>query len=173
MVSRVHLKAAHGRGVEKMSTTTAALAARYRDLDALYAAIREDSLPEDTDWCTLPVYCRPELAPADTFHVWSYSSARQICDADGRDIALRPDLRITVRGHGIADGWTARTDDGDVILTAPDGTESIYAYDAEPLRIRSVQYTYRESALSQLDGKLATAILAHEADGKPNGPGVA
>lgn len=156
-----------------MSTTTAALAARYRDLDALYAAVREDSLPSDTDWCALPLYCRPELAPADTFHVWSYSSARQICGADGREIALRPDLRITVRGHGIADGWTARTEDGAVILAAPDGTESTYTYDAERLWTRGVRYAYRESALSQLDGKLATAILAHEADGKPNGPGVA
>lgn len=156
-----------------MSTTTAALAARYRDLDALYAAIREDSLPEDTDWCALPVYCRPELAPTDTFHVWSYSSARQICGADGRDIELRPDLRITVRGHGIADGWTARTEDGAVILTAPDGTESTYAYAAANLWIIHRSTTSRDCPLRQLDGKLATAILAHEADGKPNGPGVA
>lgn len=156
-----------------MSTTTESLKARYRDLDALYAAVREDSLPAGADGCNWPVYCRPELAPADTFHVWSYSSARQICGADGRDLELRPDLRITVRGHGIADGWTARTEDGAVRITAPDGTESTYAYAAANLWIIHTATTGRDCPMRQLDGKLATAILAHEADGKANGPGVA
>jgi hypothetical protein len=155
-----------------MTTTTAALAARYRDLDALYTAILERDLPSDADGCDLPVYCRPELAPVDTFHVWSYSSARQICGADMRDIELRSDLQITVRGHGIADGWTARTEDGAVVLTAPDGTESTYVYDAQRLWIRRVATAYRDCPLRQLDCTLATAILAHETDGRPNGMGV-
>jgi hypothetical protein len=156
-----------------MATTTAALAARYRDLDALHRAILSRDLPSDADGCDLPVYCRPELAPADTLHVWSYSSARQICGADMRELELRADLRITVRGHGVYAGWTARTDDGAVILTAPDGTESTYPYDAASLWICHRSTTTRDCAMRQLDCALATAILAHEADGRPNGPGVA
>jgi hypothetical protein len=150
----------------------AALRARYPDLDALHRGILQGTLPAATDWSDLPVYCRPELAPVDTFHVWSYSSARQICGADMRDIELRSDLQITVRGHGIADGWTARTEDGAVVLTAPDGTESTYVYDAQRLWIRRVATAYRNCPLRQLDCALATAILAHEADGRPNGMGV-
>lgn len=148
-----------------MNTTTAVLAARYRDLDALHRAILQRDLPSDTDWSDLPIYCPPSLAPRDTFHVWSYSSARQICGADGRDLDLRPDVRITVRGYGDAAGWHLWTDGGAVVVSRPDGREEKFCFGlihtfSLDARGRSASDT---RALRELQSKFATVILAHEA----------
>jgi hypothetical protein len=148
------------------TTTTAALAARYRDLDALADAILQRELPSDVDIFALPVYCPPSLAPRDTFHVWSYSSARQICGADGRDLELRPDVQITVRGSGDAAGWTAHTENGAVVVTRPDETKETFCFGAIhtfSLDVRGYS-TADARALRELQSTFATAILAHEAN---------
>jgi len=146
--------------------TTTALAAQYRELDALHNAILGRNLPSNTDWSDLPVYCPPSLAPRDTFHVWSYTSARQICGADGRDLELRPDVRITVRGCGNAAGWTAHTEDGAVVVTRPDGTEETFCFGAIhtfSLDVRGYS-TADARALRELQSKFATVLIAHEAN---------
>jgi hypothetical protein len=110
------------------------------------------------------MYCPPSLAPRDTFHVWSYTSARQICGADGRDLELRPDVRIAVRGYGDAAGWTARTEDGAIVVTRPDGTEETFCFGAIhtfSLDVRGYS-TADARALRELQSKFATSILAHE-----------
>ena len=148
-----------------MPITTAALAARYRDLDALHNAILGRALPSDTDWSDLPIYCPPSLAPRDTFQVWSYSSARQICGADGRDIELRPDARITVRGYGDAAGWHLRTESGAVVVSRPDGGEETFCFGlihTFSLDVRG-RSTAAGRALRELQSELATAVFAHEA----------
>lgn len=155
-----------------MPTTTEIIAARYRDLaarypdlDALHSAILGRALPLDGDGCNLPVYCPPSLAPRNTFHVWSYSSARQICGADGRDLELRPDVRIVVRGYGDAAGWHLRTEDGAVVVSRPDGREEtfcfglIYTFSLD-VRGRSASDA---RALRELQSKFATVLAAHEA----------
>lgn len=148
------------------ATNTAALAARYRDLDALHCAILGRALPSDADWSDLPVYCPPSLTPRDTFHVWSYSSARQICGADGRDLELRPDARITVRGYGDAAGWHLRTENGAVVVTQPDEKEETFCFGAIHTFILDVRgrSTADARALRELQSQLATAILAHESN---------
>lgn len=150
-----------------MTTTTAALAARYRDLDALHRAILQRDLPSDTDWSDLPIYCPPSVAPRDTFRVWSYSSARQICGADGRDLDLRSDVRITVRGYGDAAGWKAETHDGAVTITDPTGYNRMLYFEGPTCTFRFDARDYPTAtvkALRALQSKLATIVLAHEAN---------
>jgi hypothetical protein len=144
----------------------AALRARYPTVWDLARAFCVDNLPAGTDWSDLPVYCPPSVAPRDTFQVWSYSSARQICGADGRDLELRPDVRIKVRGCVDAAGWTAWTHDGSVTVTDPTGYNRMLYFEGPTCTFRFDARDYPTAtikAFRELQSKLATIILAHEA----------